>query len=401
MNTIKTNIIGFAAFILFTGSCTFAQNADIPDEQTNYGDSVVSMDTFRDKLSSSGQWIAIDSNDIDADAIHADPNAPDNNQDNQVDNNNQSDNNEDYGYDDNVNKDICWRPDGVDYDWNPYTCGNWSYTNCGWMWNSCDNWGWYTDHYGRWWWSVRWGWVWSPGYVWAPCWVSWDYCNDYVGWYPLSPRIRCRGHFRYDVSRYHFKQNNWTFVETKNFTSTITPKTIVKINKNSPILKDSKVVNNIYISGNKVINKGPNVREIQKSTGTKVTTENVNKFTEQNKNYIAKQSGEKSVNKNATVGTKGNRNDNTNVRGNEKGYRPNKSDGNKKDGNNNYGNKRNGNKNNGSYGNKGNTKTKDGNGSTFKRGNHSKGNNGTPKSHDKGSSNNGSKSKGKDSKHSK
>ncbi len=368
MNKINIKILLISAFVLFTAAYTIAQDDTepmgiLPDN----GDTSVSMEKFKSELSPQGEWFTVDSNDIDAEGVQSDPNNP---------NNDQLDSDE-TGYDDDVNTSTCWRPNGVDYDWNPYSCGTWVYTDCGWCWNSCDPWGAYTCHYGRWWWSTRWGWVWSPGYLWAPCWVSWRNCGDYWGWYPLSPRIRCRGHFRYDVSHYRFNHEHWTFVGKKNFTGKIDKTSIVKIDKNSEIMKNSRSVSNVFINKeNKVINRGPNVTEIEKTTGTKITPKNVSRYNDQNKNFVSRDKGLRNETKTSAVGSR--YRENTQKRNsNDNGYRP---------------NNRNGRRNNGTTGRRNNGHTNNGSKSHGSRsnGSHSNG------SHSNGShsSSHGSKSNG-------
>ncbi len=371
MNKIKNKILLVSAFVLFTAAYSLAQDDTEPTNvPPDNGDTAVTMDKFKSELSSQGEWLTVDSNQVDSEAVNYDEN---NQNEDQVDN-------ADNGYDDDVNTDICWRPYGVGYDWSPYQCGSWEYTDCGWMWNSCDPWGWYTCHYGRWWWSSRWGWVWSPGYIWAPCWVTWRNCGDYWGWYPLSPRIRCRGHFRHDITHYRFNHNHWTFVPKKDFTHEINKSTIVKIDKNSEIMKKSRSVSNVFINrDNKVINRGPNVNEIEKYTGTNITPRSVNKYNEQNKQFANKDRN-RSGNTDVGPGYRGN-----NRNSNDNGYRPNNHNGrkyngttgNRNNGRTNYGSKSHGNHNNGSHSN----------------GSHSNGSRSNGSSHSHGSSHsNGSKS---------
>ncbi len=70
--------------------------------------------------------------------------------------------------------------------WRPYTQGFWSPNDAyGWVWVSGDNFGWATDHYGRWAYDRFDGWVWMPGADWAPAWVTWETNDDYVGWAPV------------------------------------------------------------------------------------------------------------------------------------------------------------------------------------------------------------------------
>lgn len=94
-------------------------------------------------------------------------------------------------------------------DWRPYTDGYWAHTDEGWLWNSYEDFGWATYHYGRWTRLKEYGWVWVPGYEWAPAWVAWrgsapdgsdakapraasrarntSVQTSYVGWAPLPP----------------------------------------------------------------------------------------------------------------------------------------------------------------------------------------------------------------------
>jgi hypothetical protein len=180
-------------------------------------------------------------------------------------------------FDDNLNTQYVWRPRNVEENWSPYNNGYWSYSSCGWMWNSYDRWGWRTCHYGRWWWSPIWGWVWSPGYVWASSWVVWMYDDDYCGWYPLSPRVRCHEH-HYNCNHVRFRVRHWTFCHRNSFTEVITPRVIVDPAGNHNILTKTKFHSNIEITKTKVNNAGPPVSEIEKNTGRKIQTEDVNRY---------------------------------------------------------------------------------------------------------------------------
>ncbi|MBV9298175.1 MAG: hypothetical protein JO066_04305 [Verrucomicrobia bacterium] len=89
----------------------------------------------------------------------------------------------DYGY--------VWQPNIAvsETSWRPYSDGHWVWTDRGWFWESNENFGWATYHYGRWILVDGVGWVWVPGQRWAPAWVSWRHTDDdsYVGWAPLPP----------------------------------------------------------------------------------------------------------------------------------------------------------------------------------------------------------------------
>jgi len=164
-----------------------------------------------------------------------------------------------------------WRPNItlVEVNWSPYTNGYWLYTHAGWVWISYYSWGWAPYNYGRWWWSPYYGWVWLPGRIWAPNWCIWRHHHNYVGWYPIHPRIRWRDKHR-RWRRNHIivsKPGHWTFIEKKNFTKKIDEKTRLRdleIAKNS-----SRLVDNVSKETGVKYN-GPNVRTISNETGRKI-----------------------------------------------------------------------------------------------------------------------------------
>jgi hypothetical protein len=85
---------------------------------------------------------------------------------------------EPYGY--------VFRPNVNIVAWRPYTNGYWAPSNdWGWVWVSADEFGWATDHYGRWIDDRFQDWVWVPGVQWGPAWVQWAGDDEYVGWAPL------------------------------------------------------------------------------------------------------------------------------------------------------------------------------------------------------------------------
>ena len=67
---------------------------------------------------------------------------------------------DDYGY--------VFRPTVATHaNWRPYTDGHWVHSGHGWTWQSNEDFGWATYHYGRWTRIERTGWVWVPGREWA------------------------------------------------------------------------------------------------------------------------------------------------------------------------------------------------------------------------------------------
>lgn len=221
-------------------------------------DSNITMDSIRNELSADGEWIKVDQDEIDAESVTGGT----------------------AEFDDEINTDYVWRPHNVPERWNPYTNGYWTYTTCGWMWVSYYSWGWRPYHYGRWWWSHRWGWVWSPGYIWGPAWVVWMFWDGYCGWYPLSPRVRWHHHHhRYYCGHIRFRVRHWIFVPRRHFCNvTINNTVIVDPNSYSSILQKAEFNSAIDYTNGKVVNNGPNVTEIEKSSGKKYTREDVNKY---------------------------------------------------------------------------------------------------------------------------
>ena len=97
-------------------------------------------------------------------------------------------------YDDSVEV-YVWRPYIVETDWVPYSYGRWVWSPFGMTWVSYYPWGYAPFHYGYWNFSVSFGWVWVPDVWYSPAWVTWNYWDNYVGWYP------CR-YYRGRVIRY-------------------------------------------------------------------------------------------------------------------------------------------------------------------------------------------------------
>ncbi|PJA97753.1 MAG: hypothetical protein CO128_10835, partial [Ignavibacteriales bacterium CG_4_9_14_3_um_filter_30_11] len=113
-----------------------------------------------------------------------------------------------------------WRPSSVSYDWQPYKYGRWFSTDNGWYWDSDEDFGYITFHYGRWYYDDYYGWVWVPGNIWAPAWVDWRYDNDYIGWAPLPPYAEFSiGIGISFTNNFHYGYNYWNFVSYNNFCS--------------------------------------------------------------------------------------------------------------------------------------------------------------------------------------
>jgi hypothetical protein len=259
MNNSKLPAMLFAILIF---SLIFISKADSypSDIIAAQNDSVITFDSVKNELSADGEWIKVKANEIDSESV--------------TDGSNE--------FDDDINTEYVWRPNNVDENWSPYTNGYWTYTNCGWMWVSNYNWGWRPYHYGRWWWSPIWGWVWSPGFVWAPAWVVWMFYGDYCAWYPLSPRVRRHhGHHHDEYTCHHirYRVKHWLVVAREHFPHTvIDPTVIIDPVKNPEILQNAEFSPGIQIENGTVVIKGPNVTEIEKSTGRKLNVDDVTKY---------------------------------------------------------------------------------------------------------------------------
>ena len=367
-----------AAILYAASPQLFASNQDGPfnrettpkyffngaDSVVFQNDSTFTIEDVKEELSTEGEWIKVNKEDIDPEAV-AD---------------------ESGGFDPEINTDYVWRPRNVDPDWSPYTNGYWQYTNCGWMWVSYYTFGWRTCHYGRWWWSPVWGWVWSPGFVWAPAWVVWMYNDGYCGWYPISPWVRWHHGYGWRCHNMRYKVRCWTFVEKKVFADPIPKiKPIIDPMHQTEIIKNSLYEVNPTISITGVNTGGPKVDDVEKKIGKKVSEENVTKMNNV-KNYTGGKTDD-------DVKKVKDDNNNNNTRKNNTGIVNDKNSvGKKSDGNNSTGNDngRNNNWNSGDNGKKNENNT--GNNNT---GNNNTGNNNTGKNNDGWKGDNGKKNNDK------
>ncbi len=178
----------------------------------------------------------------------------------------------DIGYDDYV-----WRPYNTYRDWRPYTEGRWEWTNNGWYWVSYEPFGWATYHYGRWFFDDYYGWVWMPDSEWGPSWVEWRYDDNYIGWAPLPPYARY--HRNHGIS-FSIKWNSgyfyWNFVKYNYFVSNDIHNHYIFGNNAERIYKRTKYRTNYYSNNDKIINGGINREFVEKRSGKKITTREIN-----------------------------------------------------------------------------------------------------------------------------
>lgn len=160
-----------------------------------------------------------------------------------------------------------WQPRVYTADWNPYYDGHWVYTDCGWTWVSDYPWGGIPYHYGTWVRDPLLGWVWVPGYVWGPSWVVFRSGPDYIGWAPVPPSFSIGmsfGSVSVDPSFYVFVPSR-AFVDTR-VRTVIVPRYQTKV-----IVNKTRIVNNnITIQNNVVVNRGPDVRVVERESGRRI-----------------------------------------------------------------------------------------------------------------------------------
>ena len=175
----------------------------------------------------------------------------------------------DYGY--------VWQPTDVGPDWRPYTNGQWVWTDYGWTWVSYEPWGWATYYYGRWVFIDDYGWVWIPGTVWAPAWVTWYTGPEYIGWAPLPPD----NNFFLEIGigpiafSYYTRPSHCVFVPASSFLSVNINSVVVPQSRNITIIRNTKNINNITVTNNRVINNGPSVSIVERATGVRVQKVNI------------------------------------------------------------------------------------------------------------------------------
>jgi|GEM_PF-1242335 len=264
-----------------SASCIFSQsqdsillkqidNLDIslnapPDSSEDLFMNTVSFQSFYDLLSPLGEWIQVPKDEVNADLNDG------------TGEGNSSIYSSNYTDDDML---FIWKPNVSDAEWKPYTNGRWEYTTHGWLWMSNEAWGPTAYHYGRWWNSPNRGWVWLPGYVWAPAWVRWRVADEHVGWVPLSPRAKWDIEKGITENTYNSKNNDadWVFIEKSGFADDITPSSIISASQNKSLISKSKKITDIRTENERIVNRGPEISDIEKKTGRSIVKKDL-KFT--------------------------------------------------------------------------------------------------------------------------
>lgn len=158
-----------------------------------------------------------------------------------------------------------WQPWDSYRGWNPYLDGHWVYADVGWTWVSDYEWGDLPYHYGTWFNDPNYGWVWVPGYVWAPAWVVFRTGPDYIGWAPVSPGFSINASWSQGAPGGPF-----LFVSTSHFCDPRVGRYVVSEHTNGRILNETRVVHNLTVEQNVVVNRGPDPRMIERASGRRV-----------------------------------------------------------------------------------------------------------------------------------
>jgi|CXWL01.1.fsa_nt_gi hypothetical protein len=165
----------------------------------------------------------------------------------------------------------AWFPRNVHAGWRPYDDGRWVNTDYGWTWASYEPFGWATYHYGRWAWDPRFGWLWVPGTVWGPAWVSWQYGDGYVGWAPLPPAVDFEIGFGLRLGGLDLsigiRPDFYNFVPEHSFLDSRVSRHRVPTARNVTIIHNTTNITQYNYVDNRVINRGVEVRNIERATG--------------------------------------------------------------------------------------------------------------------------------------
>jgi hypothetical protein len=159
-----------------------------------------------------------------------------------------------------------WQPSVYAPGWNPYYDGHWVYTDVGWAWVSDYAWGAIPYHYGTWVADPYLGWVWVPGYVWAPSWVVFRTGPDYVGWCPVPVHYSIGASLHFN----HLDAGHFVFVPAHDFLAPRIRYHAVPRGRTNVVYAGTRIVNNIRIRNDVVVNPGPDVEYVGKARGRRV-----------------------------------------------------------------------------------------------------------------------------------
>lgn len=166
---------------------------------------------------------------------------------------------------------VVWRPAVGFASWSPYAQGSWIWTDWGWYWDSSEPFGFIVYHYGRWYFDEYYGWVWVPDYDWAPSWVEWRYDDDYIGWAPLHPFANFKIGFGIVFTRtYVVHHSHWIFVGQNHFCDPYVYNYYVPSKFRYRIYTNTTSRYDYTYEGRRIINRGIDVRTIERKSNTRV-----------------------------------------------------------------------------------------------------------------------------------
>jgi len=152
---------------------------------------------------------------------------------------------------------VVWHPNDIGPRWRPYSLGRWNWTDQGWFWDSDEEFGWATYHYGRWFKDNNYGWIWVPGYDWAPAWVEWRHNNNYIGWAPLPPNATFNEDSGINFSEdWQAPYENWNFVPYSRFNEAKLSPFILMQSGVERIFASTTYSNNYYSDHGRIVNGG-------------------------------------------------------------------------------------------------------------------------------------------------
>lgn len=162
----------------------------------------------------------------------------------------------------------CWVPNNQPAGWQPYTVGQWEYTDYGWTWIAQGdeaNWGPICYHYGRWYRDPGHGWVWIPGTTWAPAWVAWREGGGYCGWAPLPPQCGFGPNVDVALVDTYVPTNQYVYCDERYVNAPRVDQHFVT--NNVTIINQTTNITNITYQNNVVINQGVSITNVQRATG--------------------------------------------------------------------------------------------------------------------------------------
>ncbi|MBN1633633.1 MAG: hypothetical protein JW917_05665 [Ignavibacteria bacterium] len=173
-------------------------------------------------------------------------------------------------------------------EYTPYLNGQWVYTDEGWYFKANTPQEDLTCHYGRWSQDEELGWVWLPGKTYSPAWVDWRQNEDYVAWAPIPPGTYIENE-AVNVKE-QINENRYTIVEKKSMTEPSVYKYRYQYveNKNKIMIKEMTKTDGVMIKEKTVINKGPDVSDIEKKTGKKIEQVKIKKVKTKEESGISK-----------------------------------------------------------------------------------------------------------------